>query len=222
MLNDNLQLTFERIEKDPILCTMKNDGTTAQFSNIRVKEIINEVLQSDISLYTEKLLDELSRAKFQIKRFEAKLNQTIAESALTIKELSSKITELKGKNKISNDTIKIETNNNNLLSKSNTELKTKICILTESFKEALRRKEEELSIKVEEGDNDLNLSKLESKQFFLQIQEHQKITKKMNVFIKIDLIENILRLNFKVCQLIVRRASDEPRNFWWEGICLKP
>lgn len=74
---DSVKQVFSLVQKDELIDTMKQDPASEEFVLIRVKEVIDEVLNSDRESLIEKLSNQCSMLKVDNQRLQQEYSRVI-------------------------------------------------------------------------------------------------------------------------------------------------
>ena len=74
-LQEAIKGVYHHIIDDEILGTMKEDSSSTDFINQRVKEIFEEVIESDREIYIEKLMSQYTYMKAMYKQLEDEMRK---------------------------------------------------------------------------------------------------------------------------------------------------
>lgn len=69
-LKEDIKLVFQKIVSDDLVRTMKEDPTSLEFVNQRVREIFEEVISNDREIILEKIYKQYSFLKSEFKKLE--------------------------------------------------------------------------------------------------------------------------------------------------------
>lgn len=72
-LQDSLKQLFELVQNDPLVNTMKQDPSSFEFANQRIKEILEDFLNSEREYVIEKLSTQYSLLKAEYQKVQAEL-----------------------------------------------------------------------------------------------------------------------------------------------------
>lgn len=74
-LQETIKGVYHQILEDELLSAMKEDSSSTDFVNQRVKEIFEEVIENDREIYIEKLMSQYTYMKTMYKQLEEDLRK---------------------------------------------------------------------------------------------------------------------------------------------------
>lgn len=69
-LKEDIKLVYQRLTSDELLLTMKEDPTSVEFLNQRVREIFDEVISNDREIILEKIYKQYANIKSEYRKLE--------------------------------------------------------------------------------------------------------------------------------------------------------
>lgn len=141
-LQEAIKGVYNQILEDELLNAMKEDSSSTEFLNQRVKEIFEEVIESDREIYIDKLMSQYSYMKTMYKQMEEEMRR------LT-KELSS-TKETETRHSSSQNSEKREYQKTiESLEEENKRLQSKLASFTGNFNENMKKKDNDLQKSLE-------------------------------------------------------------------------
>jgi hypothetical protein len=70
VLKEDVKLVYQRISSDDLLHTMKEDPTSVEFVNQRVREIFDDVISNDREIILEKVYKQYANLKGEYRKME--------------------------------------------------------------------------------------------------------------------------------------------------------
>ena len=69
-LKEDIKLVYQRLSSDELMLTMKEDPTSVEFLNQRVREIFDEVISNDREIILEKVYKQYANIKSEYRKLE--------------------------------------------------------------------------------------------------------------------------------------------------------
>jgi Chromosome segregation ATPases len=151
-MQDSLKNAFKLVQGDELIETMKNDATSEEFINQRVKEIIEEVLYNEREVLIEKLSQQHALLRTEFIKLEQEHNRLIDEYKEMETELTRKLEEI-------HHHYETEIKNREFFESEVQTLRKNIQEITQNYEDTIKRREEQWNTKSQKDASDLGALK---------------------------------------------------------------
>jgi len=156
-LGEEVRRAYVNLQGDDILNTMKDDPSSSEFAEQRIREIIEDSLSSEQERFIQNLANENAQLRSELTQVQSENHQQSEEQGNAIENFKKLLQETE-------ERAQEHAKKSQYFEEECTQLKGHLSNMTETFQEALQRKESEIEKRSQEEYADLNASRLENKQ----------------------------------------------------------